>query len=1068
MFVTEYLDDTLYSPITQTVIKLVNHNKALKRLTALLSTTSLVACTTAENSAPIIVPPPSPNNDPTGSVTISGTAAEDQVLTVTDDIVDADGVGTVTYQWQQDGVDVLGAIGSTYTLDQDDVGTSISAIATYTDGRGTVENVNSSGTTSITNINDTPTGAVIINGTVTEGQTLTVSNTLVDEDGLGLVAYQWQQNGVDVPGETGTTYTLDQNDVGTTISARATYTDGYGSDESVTSTGTAPVLNVNDAPTGAVSISGTVTEGQTLTASNTLDDQDGMGIVTYQWQQDGVNITGATGGSYTLVQNDVGTVISVIASYTDGEGTNENVSSAGTVSVSDLPLFDLSTLDGITGFRLDGATLNDFSGTSVSNAGDINGDGFDDLIIGAPRVDINGIDSGSSYVVFGTSNNMGASFNLSTLNGSNGFRLDGVAAADYNSTSVSSAGDINGDGFDDLIIGANGADNNTNLSGSSYVVFGTDSNLGASVNLSTLDGSNGFRLDGVALSDYSGYSVSGGGDINGDGFDDIIIGAYRADPNGTFSGASYVVFGTSNAMTSTVSLSTLDGSNGFRIDGVTASDQSGISLSSAGDINGDGFDDLIIGANGADINGSASGSSYVVFGTNANLGTNISLSSLDGSNGFRIDGSAAGDEAGISVSSAGDVNGDGFGDLIIGAHLTNSNGVDSGSSYVVFGTDTNMGASINLSTLDGSNGFRLDGDVTNDLSGVSVSSAGDVNGDGFDDIIIGAHQADPNGNDSGSSYVVFGTDSNLGASIDLSTLDGSNGFRLDGVSAGDLSGYTVSSAGDLNGDGYDDLIIGAYNADPNGSNSGSSYVIYGGTQWAASAQAATAGDHTLNGTAGAETFIGGDGDDVLNGLAGDDGLKGGAGTDTLDGGVGADDLYGGGNLDTFILDAGESVLVFGGAGDAGTISGYDTIHDFETGNGTFNSETIDTVGTASVVANTAGTDGIDSTLTIGGATIKSHAIIDGVITFDDADTFAGLLEINSNSEIAAALDYLQNQDLGDAGSSVVFDVGSDTFLFTQGDDAGTDTMDVLVRLDGAQVDNLITTNGTGDFDLYIL
>jgi hypothetical protein len=161
------------------------------------------------------------------------------------------------------------------------------------------------------------------------------------------------------------------------------------------------------------------------------------------------------------------------------------------------------------------------------------------------------------------------------------------------------------------------------------------------------------------------------------------------------------------------------------------------------------------------------------------------------------------------------------------------------------------------------------------------------------------------------------------------------------------------------------------------------------------------------------------------------------------------------------------------------VSGYDTIHDFDTGNGTFNSETIDTVGTATVVADTAveifimgalaaGTDGNDSSLTISGATIKSHAIADGVITFDDADTFAGAPGVITNSEVAAALDYIQNQDLGNAGSTVSFDVGSDAFLFTQGNDAGTNNLDVLVRLEGAQVDSLITTNGSGDFDLYIV
>jgi hypothetical protein len=137
--------------------------------------------------------------------------------------------------------------------------------------------------------------------------------------------------------------------------------------------------------------------------------------------------------------------------------------------------------------------------------------------------------------------------------------------------------------------------------------------------------------------------------------------------------------------------------------------------------------------------------------------------------------------------------------------------VNSGSSYVVFGKSGGFAATINLSTLDGTNGFRLDGVAAFDLSGISVSSAGDVNGDGFDDLIVGADVgADPNGSNSGSSYVVFGKSGGFAATINLSTLDGTNGFRLDGVAANDRSGRSVSSAGDVNGDGFDDLIVGAY------------------------------------------------------------------------------------------------------------------------------------------------------------------------------------------------------------------------------------------------------------------
>jgi len=347
------------------------------------------------------------------------------------------------------------------------------------------------------------------------------------------------------------------------------------------------------------------------------------------------------------------------------------------------------------------------------------------------------------------------------------------------------------------------------------------------VQLSSLNGSTGFRLDGVTAYDRSGRSVSAAGDVNGDGIDDLLIGADRADSNGTDSGASYVVFGRSTAFASVINLSSLDGSTGFRLDGATSREYSGRSVSAAGDVNGDGIDDLLIGAWGADTNGTDSGSSYVVFGRSTAFASTIDLSSLDGSSGFRLDGVSADDNSGHSVSAAGDVNGDGIDDLLIGAYRADTNGSNSGSSYVVFGRSTAFVSTINLSSLDGSTGFRLDGVTTDDRSGYSVSAAGDVNGDGIDDLLIGAYGADPNGSDSGSSYVVFGRRSAFASIINLSSLGGGSGFRLDGVSAGDNSGRAVSAAGDVNGDGIDDLLIGAYSASPNGSLSGSSYVVFG-------------------------------------------------------------------------------------------------------------------------------------------------------------------------------------------------------------------------------------------------
>ena len=138
-------------------------------------------------------------------------------------------------------------------------------------------------------------------------------------------------------------------------------------------------------------------------------------------------------------------------------------------------------------------------------------------------------------------------------------------------------------------------------------------------------------------------------------------------------------------------------------------------------------------------------------------------------------------------------------------------------------------ATIDLSDLDGTNGFRLDGVGNSDLSGAKVASAGDDNGDGHDDIIIAAPLADPGGaTNAGAIYVVFGAAAGRPATFNLSSLDGTNGFRLEGVTSFDLSGKSAASAGDVNGDGFDDLVIGAEGASPGGvTDAGSTYVVFG-------------------------------------------------------------------------------------------------------------------------------------------------------------------------------------------------------------------------------------------------
>ena len=497
-----------------------------------------------------------------------------------------------------------------------------------------------------------------------------------------------------------------------------------------------------------------------------------------------------------------------------------------TASAASFPAgINLSSLNGSDGFRFEGLQDFGYAGMSVSNAGDINGDGIDDLIIGASGESPGVGGAGSSYVIFGRSTAFTPILAPSSIDGSNGFRIDGIAIGDVSGISVSAAGDVNADGIDDLIVGAARADPNGSGSGSAYIVFGQTTAFASTLSLSTLNGSNGFRLDGEAGNDSAGRSVSGTGDVNGDGIDDLIIGALLADGGASNAGSSYVVFGQSTPFGATLALSILNGSNGFRLDGEATEDRSGVSVSGAGDINGDGLADLVIGARYADPNGSSSGSSYVVFGQSTAFTPILALSGLNGANGFRLDGVGAGDSLGVSVSAAGDINGDGVDDVIIAARFAGPTAA--GNSYVIFGQTAAFASTLVLSTLDGTSGFRLDGAAVGDSAGSAVSAAGDINGDGVDDLIVGANRAGANGPDSGSSFVIFGQSTGFAPTLELSGLNGSNGFRLDGIAAGDYTGGSVSAAGDISGDGVDDLIIGAPRSSANGDYSGSSYVVFG-------------------------------------------------------------------------------------------------------------------------------------------------------------------------------------------------------------------------------------------------
>ncbi len=601
--------------------------------------------------------------------------------------------------------------------------------------------------------------------------------------------------------------------------------------------------------------------------------------------------------------------------------------------IGNIDLTELTTADG---FIIQGDAEGDWAGVSVSGAGDVNGDGFADLIVGASFGDDGGTDAGEAYVIFGQAADLGSRdgthprvVDLTNLAAGDGFIIQGDAEGDRAGVSVSGAGDVNGDGFADLIVGAHRGDDDGRSAGEAYVVFGKASHPRL-IDLESLAPEDGFIIQGDEGYDNAGISVSGAGDVNGDGFADLIVGAYRGDDGGNEAGEAYLVFGKQDGfgddvgntledgMTMVdrrvVDLTNLDAGDGFIIQGDVGGDRAGGSVSSAGDVNGDGYADLLVGAPKGDDGGNEAGEAYLVFGQ-ASTPRVIDLTNLGAGDGFIIRGDMDNDNAGVGVSSAGDVNGDGFADLIIGANLADvstSDGnarTDAGEAYVVFGKASGFGSVIDLTNLAAGDGFIIQGDEADDRAGVSVSSAGDVNGDGYADLLVGAYRGDDGGNDAGEAYLVFGkasapsdpfssldTDTNTNRRvIDLNALAPEDGFIIQGGAPGDYAGVSVSAAGDVNGDGFADLIVGAYLADVPVSgfgntkiDAGEAYVLFGGRaglSTEAGAVSGTDGDDVLNADGRATVVLAGAGDDVLtiDGFGDADLLKfdGGSGTDTL-------------------------------------------------------------------------------------------------------------------------------------------------------------------------------------------
>ncbi|MDC6454791.1 hypothetical protein PQY68_06055 [Planktomarina temperata] len=291
------------------------------------------------------------NDVPTGAPVITGTFSQDRELSVDiSSIADADGLGDFSYQWNRDGAAIEGATAATYTLSEADVGANISVTVSYTDGYGAAESVVSAETADIAKANDAPTGSLVISGTAAEGDILTLdTSSIADVDGVvGGFSYVWMKDGAVLAGETGSTYTLTQADVGSVFSASVSYVDGLGVTETLSAEPTAAVANVNDDPTGSLALSGTLEKGSTLTLdSSSIADEDGLGEFSITWLSDDTPIAGATGATYTLSVDEVGKTISATIEYTDGQGTVETVTSAATSTVKDVIVESIGAISAV-------------------------------------------------------------------------------------------------------------------------------------------------------------------------------------------------------------------------------------------------------------------------------------------------------------------------------------------------------------------------------------------------------------------------------------------------------------------------------------------------------------------------------------------------------------------------------------------------------------------------------------------------------------------------------------------------------------------------------------------------